>query len=538
MLTLNKDSLANKKDWGATGVALPQFDIDKMRLQTKSEPIWVHIGSGNIFRGFIAALQHELLDIGKANTGIVAVEVYDEEIIQKIYKPHDDLSLLVLLNPDGTTDKRIIAGVGESLIGSPENKNDWERLKSIFTCPSLQMVSFTITEKGYSLKTLDGDYLPDVKYDLMKGPSSPRNTMSKALALAYERFKAGGCPIAFVSMDNCSNNGDILRNAMLDIATHWVENNLVEPSFFDYISNLEKVSFPWTMIDKITPRPSEIIRDDLEKTGVAGMDIICTDKKTYIAPFVNAETPQYLVTEDSFPNRRPTLELGGAIFTTRENVKNAERMKVTTCLNPLHTALAIFGCLLGYRLIADEMRDARLHKLVGKIGYNEGMPVVVDPIIIDPMEFIKEVIEKRLPNPFIPDTPQRIATDTSQKIPIRFGETLKFYLNHDELDIKSLRFIPLVLAGWCRYLMAVDDNGDEMPLSSDPMLEELQQNFITVKLGQPATAEGALKPILSSKKLFGLDLYEAGLGEQIEDYFKQMIAGKNAVNETLNKYLG
>ncbi|MDD2418115.1 MAG: mannitol dehydrogenase family protein [Oscillospiraceae bacterium] len=538
MLTLNKDSLANKKDWGATGVALPQFDIDKMRLQTKSEPIWVHIGSGNIFRGFIAALQHELLDIGKANTGIVAVEVYDEEIIQKIYKPHDDLSLLVLLNPDGTTDKRIIAGVGESLIGSPENKNDWERLKSIFTCPSLQMVSFTITEKGYSLKTLDGDYLPDVKYDLMKGPSSPRNTMSKALALAYERFKAGGCPIAFVSMDNCSNNGDILRNAMLDIATHWVENNLVEPSFFDYISNLEKVSFPWTMIDKITPRPSEIIRDDLEKTGVAGMDIICTDKKTYIAPFVNAETPQYLVIEDSFPNRRPTLELGGAIFTTRENVKNAERMKVTTCLNPLHTALAIFGCLLGYRLIADEMRDARLHKLVGKIGYNEGMPVVVDPIIIDPMEFIKEVIEKRLPNPFIPDTPQRIATDTSQKIPIRFGETLKFYLNHDELDIKSLRFIPLVLAGWCRYLMAVDDNGDEMPLSSDPMLEELQQNFITVKLGQPATAEGALKPILSSKKLFGLDLYEAGLGEQIEDYFKQMIAGKNAVNETLNKYLG
>ncbi|MDD3832843.1 MAG: mannitol dehydrogenase family protein [Oscillospiraceae bacterium] len=538
MLTLNKDSLANKKDWGATGVALPQFDIDKMRLQTKSEPIWVHIGSGNIFRGFIAALQHELLDIGKANTGIVAVEVYDEEIIQKIYKPHDDLSLLVLLNPDGTTDKRIIAGVGESLIGSPENKNDWERLKSIFTCPSLQMVSFTITEKGYSLKTLDGDYLPDVKYDLMKGPSSPRNTMSKALALAYERFKAGGCPIAFVSMDNCSNNGDILRNAMLDIATHWVENNLVEPSFFDYISNLEKVSFPWTMIDKITPRPSEIIRDDLEKTGVAGMDIICTDKKTYIAPFVNAETPQYLVIEDSFPNRRPTLELGGAIFTTRENVKNAERMKVTTCLNPLHTALAIFGCLLGYRLIADEMRDARLHKLVEKIGYNEGMPVVVDPIIIDPMEFIKEVIEKRLPNPFIPDTPQRIATDTSQKIPIRFGETLKFYLNHDELDIKSLRFIPLVLAGWCRYLMAVDDNGDEMPLSSDPMLEELQQNFITVKLGQPATAEGALKPILSSKKLFGLDLYEAGLGEQIEDYFKQMIAGKNAVNETLNKYLG
>ena len=104
-------------------------------------------------------------------------------------------------------------------------------------------------------------------------------------------------------------------------------------------------------------------------------------------------------------------------------------MKVCTCLNPLHTALAIYGCLLGYTLIADEMKNPLLKKMVEMIGYREGLPVVVDPGILDPGQFIDEVVTKRIPNPFMPDTPQRIATDTSQKLPIRFGEPLRHTKN-------------------------------------------------------------------------------------------------------------
>lgn len=119
--------------------------------------------------------------------------------------------------------------------------------------------------------------------------------------------------------------------------------------------------------------------------------------------------------EDSFPNGRPPLEKAGVYFTNRQTVENSERMKVQTCLNPLHTALAIFGCLLGYKTIYEEVKDGCLKKLIEKIGYEEGLPVVVDPKIIDPKEYLKEVIEERFPNPYIPDAPQRIATDTSQK---------------------------------------------------------------------------------------------------------------------------
>lgn len=538
MPTLDKNSLKCSLDWEKSGVRPPQFDLDKMIANTESSPSWVHFGSGNIFRGFIAALQQKLLENGKADTGIVAVETYDEEIIDRIYKPYDNLSLLVLMNADGTLDKKIVASVGNSLVGDPSRQNDWEKLKSIFASPSLQMASFTITEKGYALREMSGEYSPDVKSDLEKGPEYPRHVMSKVSALAYERFKQGAFPIAFVSMDNCAHNGEKLQNSMLEIIGQWVHNGLIENAFLDYMNNPEKVTFPWTMIDKITPRPSETVRDAMAQSGVPGMDIICTSKKTYIAPFVNAEVPQYLVVEDCFPNGRMPLELAGVLFSDRETVENVERMKVTTCLNPLHTALAIFGCLLGYNRISDEMCDDNLKNLVEKIGYEEGMPTVLHPGIIDPMAFIREVIEKRLPNPCIPDTPQRIATDTSQKIAIRFGETIKSYVTRSDLDVRTLRFIPLTIAGWCRYLTGIGDDGETMPLSPDPMLDELKGYFDSVRFGDKNSAKGILRPILSNAELFGINLYEAGLGEMIEDYFEQMIAGKHAVRKVLNKYLG
>ena len=134
-------------------------------------------------------------------------------------------------------------------------------------------------------------------------------------------------------------------------------------------------------------------------------------------------------------------------MTDRDTVNKTEKMKVTTCLNPLHTALAVYGCLLGYDSIAAEMQDPLLKALVEKIGYNEGIPVVVDPVILSPMDFIHVVIDQRLPNPFIPDMPQRIATETSQKVPIRFGETIKSYIARPELDVTDLVYIPLAIAG-------------------------------------------------------------------------------------------
>ena len=175
--------------------------------------------------------------------------------------------------------------------------------------------------------------------------------MSVTAAMLYARYQAGAAPITLVSMDNCSHNGEKLHAAVTTVARGWAERGLVPDGFVTWVEDEKQVSFPWTMIDKITPRPDTGIARQLAEQGVEGMEPIVTEKGTYIAPFVNAEDPQYLVVEDAFPGGRPPLELAGVYMTDRDTVNCTERMKVTTCLNPLHTALAVYGCLLGLSLI-------------------------------------------------------------------------------------------------------------------------------------------------------------------------------------------
>ncbi|MBQ1884027.1 MAG: mannitol dehydrogenase family protein, partial [Bacteroidales bacterium] len=298
----------------------------------------------------------------------------------------------------------------------------------------------------------------------------------------------------------------------------------------------QKITFPWSMIDKITPRPHQKVQALLAEDGFEDNNYIETEKHTFTAPFVNAEEVQYLVIEDNYTNGRPPLDLGGALYTTRETVDKVETMKVTTCLNPLHTAMAIYGCMLGYTLISAEMKDDDLRAFIQKIGYMEAMPVVVDPGVLNPYEFIGAVLNKRLPNPFMPDAPQRIATDTSQKLPIRFGETLKKYIARG-LDKSNLVLIPLVLAGYARYLKGIKDDGTPFDCSPDPMLEELQAIVAPLEIGKPDQDWSALRKLYSRKDIFALDLYEAGLGDKIEGMVKELFAGKGAVRSTLHKYV-
>ena len=76
----------------------------------------------------------------------------------------------------------------------------------------------------------------------------------------------------------------------------------------------------------------------LEADGLEGFAPVRNARGTVKAPYVNAEESEYLVLEDAFPNGRPPLEKAGFFFTDRETVDKVERMKVCTCLNPLHTA--------------------------------------------------------------------------------------------------------------------------------------------------------------------------------------------------------
>ncbi len=537
MLKLNLDGIKCKEQWQEQGIVMPEYDVCAMREVTKNSPVWLHFGAGNIFRGFIAALQQRLLNVGLAQSGIIAADTFDFDMVDKIYRGYDNLVLNVGLKADGNTSMEVLASIAEAVAADFSKEDQRKRLEDIIKNESLQMVSFTITEKGYALSDMQGQLLGIVKQDMENGPENPYHAMSVVTALLYIRYQNGAYPIAMCSMDNCSHNGEKLKNSVFEIAYAWKKNGFVDDGFLAYIEDENKVSFPWSMIDKITPRPAKEIEQRLANIGVCGMEPVITDKNTYIAAFVNAEIPQYLVIEDRFPNGRPMLEKAGVYMTDRDTVNKTEKMKVTTCLNPLHTAMAVYGCLLGYDHIAKEMQDQDIYTMVEQIGYYEGLPVVTDPKIIHPKDFIDEVMKERLPNLYIPDMPQRIATDTSMKIPIRFGETLKSYIASPEKDVTSLVFIPLAIAGWFRYLLGIGDDGEVMELSSDPMLEELTGKLAGIKYDNPASYHGQLKEILSNEVIFATDLCVAGLSDKIEGMFMEMLGGKGAVRATLHKYV-
>ena len=535
-MKLTLEGLKETSSWEKAGVELPKYDPAVVAENTKKCPTWVHFGIGNIFRMFIGGLADSLLNQGITDKGITCVETFDFDVVDKIYKPYDNLVLGVTLKADGSTEKKVIGSLTEAIKAQSQVAEDWDRLKAIFTAKEFQMATFTITEKGYALAGADGKYFPFVQADIDQGPEKPGAAMAIVTSLLFERFKAGQYPVAIVSCDNCSHNGEKLMNSIVTMATEWNKKGFVPDEFLNYLKDESKVAFPWSMIDKITPRPAESVEKELEKLGIEDMTPVVTSKHTFIAPFVNAEGPQYLVIEDKFPNGRPALEKAGVYLTDRETVNKVERMKVTTCLNPLHTALAVYGCVLGYNLIADEMKDPELKELVHRIGPVEGMPVVTNPGILSPEKFVDEVIHVRIPNPFMPDTPQRIATDTSQKVGIRYGETIKSYVAKYG-DATKLQAIPLAIAGWIRYLLGVDDNGNAFERSQDPMLAELDEKLNEIRFGDPESVGNKLHPILSNANIFGCDLYEAGIGERIEGYVKEMLTGAGAVRATLKKYM-
>jgi len=513
-----------KKEFEKKGYVLPKFNREALKKETYAHPTWVHFGAGNIFRAYQTDVLEKILDRGLYNRGIIVAEGFDYEIIDKAYRPYDNLALSVVMHSDGSIEKNVIGSITESLKCDKQFLEDWTRLVEIFKNPSLQLVTLTITEKGYSFNDADLEAGFDAK--LMLG---------KLTCLLLERFNAGAYPITLQSTDNCSHNGDKVKAGVLAYAKAFEENGLAPFGFYSYVSDEQKVSYPWSMIDKITPRPDARIREMLMADDFEDVELIETEKHSFTAPFVNSEEVGYLVMEDHNPNGRPPLEKGGVLFADKETVDKIERMKVGTCLNPLHTAMSIYGCMLGYTLISAEMADEDIKNFILGIGYKEGMPVVVHPGVIDPLKFIDEVVNKRLPNPFMPDAPQRISTDTSQKLPIRFGGTLKAYLKKG-MDVSSLTLIPLVYAGYARFLRALDDNGNEMPLSSDPLLPALQPIVAGLELGK-ANDYSCLKQLFSREDIFGVNLYEVGLGEKVEGMTKELFEGVGAVRKTLHRYV-
>ena len=537
-MKLTLEGMKNTAAFQKAGILLPGYDVAAVSKKAKQAPRWAHFGIGNIFRIFIGGIADGLLEAGVLDRGLTCIETFDYDVVDKIYTPYDNLGLSVILHADGTRTYKVLGSMAEAVKAQSSDPAHWARLKEVFRSKELQLISFTITEKGYALAGSDGIYFPFIQSDIDNGPEKATSAMAVLTAMLYVRYQDSRTPIALVSMDNCSHNGDLLRHSVLTMAREWQKKGYVTEDFLTWLGDETQVSFPWTMIDKITPRPSDAIAADLETLGVEDMAPVITSKRTYIAPFINAEQPQYLVIEDRFPNGRPELEKGfGVYLADRATVNLSERMKVTACLNPVHSATGPVGVVLGEELYAKMLNtNPDMMKMARMVAYDEGLPMVEDPKILSPKAFTDELFTDRFPNEYLGDTNLRLATDTSQGVGVRFGETIKAYLKKYG-SAERLTAIPLGIAGWLRYMLGVDDMGNTYELAPDPMVPEIQAALSSVVFGNPESLTDQLHPILSNEKVFFIDLYKAGLGEKIEGMFREMIAGKGSTKATIHKYM-
>lgn len=537
-MKLTLEGIKNTTVFQKAGILLPGYDVAAVSKKAKQAPRWAHFGIGNIFRIFIGGIADGLLEAGVLDRGLTCIETFDYDVVDKIYTPYDNLGLSVILHADGTRTYKVLGSMAEAVKAQSSDPAHWARLKEVFRSKELQLISFTITEKGYALAGSDGIYFPFIQSDIDNGPEKATSAMAVLTAMLYVRYQDSRTPIALVSMDNCSHNGDLLRHSVLTMAREWQKKRYVTEDFLTWLGDETQVSFPWTMIDKITPRPSDAIAADLEALGVEDMAPVITSKRTYIAPFINAEQPQYLVIEDRFPNGRPELEKGfGVYLADRATVNLSERMKVTACLNPVHSATGPVGVVLGEELYAKMLNtNPDMMKMARMVAYDEGLPMVEDPRILSPKAFTDELFTDRFPNEYLGDTNLRLATDTSQGVGVRFGETIKAYMKKYG-SAERLTAIPLGIAGWLRYMLGVDDMGNTYELAPDPMVPEIQAALSSVVFGNPESLTDQLHPILSNEKVFFIDLYKAGLGEKIEGMFREMIAGKGSTKATIHKYM-
>ena len=204
------------------------------------------------------------------------------------------------------------------------------------------------------------------------------------------------------------------------------------------------------------------------------MQPVITGKQTYIAPFCQCGEAQYLVIEDHFPNGRPALEKGFRRMHDRPEYGQSVRTdEVTVCLNPgfCIPLQGPLGVVLGYDLFAHMLNTNEGH------GENDSPHGGIRRGSFLWCQIQGFFPHRRLwtsylttvsPNEYLGDTNLRLAVDVSQMVGIRFGETVKAFVEKYG-DASRLTTIPLGIAGWLRYLLAVDDAGNHYELAPDPM---------------------------------------------------------------------
>jgi mannitol 2-dehydrogenase len=392
----------------------------------------VHFGVGGFHRAHQAMYLDRLMNEGEAlDWGICGVGVMAaDQKMKEVLDAQDGLYTLVLKHSDGTYEPRVIGSIVAYLFAP----DDPEAVIGQLAAPSTRIVSLTITEGGYNISDITGEFdtaNPDVVRDLAPG-ALPRTTFGLVTEALRRRRERGLVPFTVMSCDNLQGNGQLARRAFATFA------RLRDPGLGDWVER--EVSFPNSMVDRITP-----VTTDADRAEVAGRFGIGDRWPVVCEPFTQ------WVLQDTFTAGRPPYPDAGVQVV--EDVEPYELMKLRL-LNASHQGLCYFGYLCGYRLVHQAAQDPLFQAFL--LGYmdTEATPTLPAVPGVD-LAAYKHTLIERFCNPEVRDTIARLCAESSDRIPKWLLPVVRAQLARGG----EIRRSAAIVASWARYAEGTDEQG-------------------------------------------------------------------------------
>jgi mannitol 2-dehydrogenase len=427
----------------------------------------VHFGVGGFHRAHQAMYHDRIMERGEGlDWAICGVGVMPfDRRMKEVMDAQDGLYTLVLKHSDGTYEPRVIGAIAEYLFAP----DDPEAVIEKMTAESTRIVSLTVTEGGYNIHNVTGDFdaeNPDVVHDVQPG-ATPRTTFGLITEALRRRRERGVIPFTVMSCDNLQGNGDLTKRVFTAFARlrdrelgDWVEAN---------------VRFPNSMVDRITPATTDADRAEVqERFGIDDLwPVVC-------------EPYTQWVLEDSFSAGRPPYEAAGVQVV--EDVEPYELMKLRL-LNASHQSLCYFAYLAGYRLVHDAAQDPLFSAFL--LGYmdEEGTPTLAAVPGVD-LGAYKHTLIERFSNPQVRDTIARLCAESSDRIP----KWLLPVIRHQLATGGDIKRSAAVVASWARYAEGIDEQGEPIEV-----VDRLKDSLMAIARRQREDADA----FIANREVFG-----------------------------------
>ncbi len=426
------------------GATMPAYDRKALK------PGIVHIGLGNFHRAHMAVYLDDLFALGLDQTWAIlgaGVRAGDARM-RAAMLAQDCLSTVIELDPKGRSARRIGA-----MVGFVEVQDDNAALIAAMSDPSIRIVSLTVTEGGYFVDAVTGQF--DTRApEILADAANPHVTAFGAIIAAIKARRAAGIvPFAVMSCDNLPGNGEVTRNAVTGLA------RMSDPALAQWIA--ANVAFPSGMVDRITPATGPRERAMAAEFGLANDPVPVT-----------CEPYRQWVLEDNFPAGRPQFEKVGVIFT--RHVHEFETMKIRI-LNGGHAIIAYPGGLKGIEFVHEAMADPTILAFLKAVESREILPIIPPVPGQDLTDYLRLIID-RFSNPEVADTVRRLCLDGSNRQPKFIIPSIRDVLATG----KDASGLILLSAIWCRYCAGSDESGTLIE-PNDPDWNMLQARALAAK---------------------------------------------------------